>query len=206
MEHLRSSTLGALAVLFTLGALAACGGGGGSGYGGGGNPPPGGATPPHSTQQVVLIALPTSAMGYYKSGFGTIGGYTQTATSQVLGFSPGQQVMFMNAQTPGQNAPPHTLGDTGAPSFIPNPPLSTTGSGGNTFAAHYQSGTIAPGQSIGPVTLTTGTYYIGCAYHYTSLGMRDVLIVAPNAQPGPEGTPPPGQTPPPPGGGGGYGY
>lgn len=205
MQNRQGLPIGAVVVLFALGALAACGGGGGSGGGGGGNPPPGPTNSPRSTQQVVLIALPTSAMGYFNSAYGTIGGYTQNSTSQVLGFSPGQQVMFQNAQSTGGGAPPHTLGDTGAQSFIANPPLSTTGTGGNTFAPGYQTGTLNPGQSIGPVTLTAGTYYLGCAYHYSSLGMRDVLIVAPNAQPGPSGTPPPGQTPPP-HGGGGYGY
>jgi hypothetical protein len=201
MQNRQASPLPALVVLFSLGALAACGGGGG--LGGGTYPPPGPTGTPGSTQQVVLIALPTSAMGYQTSPFGEIGGYTQSATSQTLGFSPGQQVMFQNAQAPGPQAPPHTLGDTGAQWFIQNPPLSTTGTGGSTFAAGYQTGTLAPGQSIGPITLTAGTYYIGCAYHYGSYGMRDVLVVAPNASPGPAATPPPGQTPPP---RGGHGY
>jgi hypothetical protein len=192
-----------LGTVFLLAAIAACGGGSSGGYGGSGGPPPVATTPPVSHQQVILLALPTSQMGYFNSQYGMIGGYTQSLTSQVLGFSPGQQVMIQNAQSMGNGAPPHTLGDTGAQSFIPNPPLSTTASGGSTLSAGFQSGTINPGQSIGPITLAAGTYYIGCAYHYSSLGMRDVLIVAPNAQPGPAGTPPPGQTPPP--GGRGYG-
>ena len=188
----------AICAVVGMGALAACGGGAN-----GGSAPMSPSTP-HSNQQVVLIALPTSAMGYQASAYGTIGGYTQQASSQVLGFVPGQQVMLKNAQANGQGAPPHTLGDTGSQSFVGNPPLTTTPSGGTTLAPGFQSGTIAPGASIGPVTLTAGTYYIGCAYHYTQYGMRDVLIVAPDAGPGPQATPPPGQSPPP--SGGGYGY
>ncbi len=188
--------------LGAIGALAACGGGGS----GGGGSPATPQTPPVSTQQVVLIALPTSAMGYESSSVGTIGGYTQHKRSQTLAFAPGQQVMFKNAQATGAGAPPHTLGDTGAQSFIANPPLSTSHQGGTTFAAGYQSGTIGPGQSVGPVTLTAGTYYIGCAYHYTEFGMRDVLIVSPQAQPGPQATSAPGSSPPPNGGGSGGGY
>jgi hypothetical protein len=194
--------LGGVAALGAIAALAACGGGGG----GGGTPPAG--NPPVSTQQVIRIALPTTAMGYESTTFGQIGGYTQKSTSQTLAFAPNQQVMFKNAQSTGQNAPAHTLGDTGAQSFISNPPLSTQNSGGSTFSAGYQSGTLSPGQSIGPVTLSAGTYYIGCAYHYSSLGMRDILVVSPQAKPGPQATSAPGSSPPPNGGGngGGGGY
>ena len=189
-----TTKLHGLSALATLTALAACGGGG---SGGGGAPNP--APQPPSTQQVVLIALPTSAMGYEASQFGEIGGYTQHKRSQTLAFAPNQQVMFKNAQSTGAGAPSHTLGDVGAQSFVGNPPLSTHGTGGSTFGPGYQTGTIAPGDSIGPVTLTAGTYYVGCAYHYAALGMRDVLVVGQQAQPGPQATSPPGS------GGGGDG-
>ena len=131
--------LSRLSALSAIAALAACGGGG---SGGGGTPA---NNPPVSTQQVVLIALPTSSMGYESSSVGTIGGYTQHKRSQTLAFAPGQQVMFKNAQATGAGAPPHTLGDTGAQSFITNPPLSTQGTGGSTFGPGYQTGAIAPG-------------------------------------------------------------
>jgi hypothetical protein len=189
--------LSKLSALAAIAALAACGGGG---SGGGGTPANNSPNPPVSTQQVVLIALPTSSMGYETSSFGLIGGYTQHKRSQTLAFAPGQQVMFKNAQATGAGAPPHTLGDTGAQSFISNPPLSTQGTGGSTFGPGYQTGAIAPGNSVGPVTLTAGTYYIGCAFHYSSLGMRDVLTVSPQAAPGPQATTAPGS-----GGGGGNG-
>jgi hypothetical protein len=202
MQHRLILLLGAA---FFVGALVACGGGGSGGGGGGSVPPPVMTSAPVNHQQVIRLAVPTSAMGYLSSQYGLIGGYTQDVTSQVLGFSPGQQVMIANAQAAG--GPPHTLGDTGGQSFgATPPPLSMSPVGGSTLSPGFQTGTLNPGQSIGPITLSAGTYYVGCAYHYSTLGMRDVLIVAANAQPGPEATPPPGQTPPPPGGGGGYGY
>jgi hypothetical protein len=197
-------------------SLAACGGGGSS-YsppptGGGGNNTP---TPtPTQTQgpptaQVVKVALPTSAIGTVMSAFGILGGYTQSGQSQILGFVPGQKIEIENAQNASTGIP-HTLGDTGDPSAFPNPSIATLSMTGNTapggnFTRGFQTGTMKPGELHGPFTLQAGTYFIGCAYHYASNKMRDVLIVAANATPGPQATPPPGQTSPPYSGGGGYG-
>jgi hypothetical protein len=144
-----------------------------------------------STQQVVSLALPTTSIGsQINPTYGEIGGYTQSTYSQILGFAPGQQIMIRN----GQAGVPHTLGDTGASGSFPAvqpAALSFTGTGSKTLSSGWQSGTIAPGSLIGPITLSAGTYLIGCAYHYQSNGMRDVLVVAPNATPGPQATPPP---------------
>ena len=116
------------------------------------------------------------------------------------------QIMVHN----GQSGAPHTLGDTGATGSFPvNQPaeLSTTASGGSTISAGFQTGTINPGQELGPFTLTAGTYLIGCAYHYQSNGMRDVLVVAAGATPGPPATPPAGDpTPAPTSSANPYGY
>jgi hypothetical protein len=198
---------GSLVVTFSA-ALAACGGGGGGSTSSIGGPPPvGGGTPPPVTAQVIKVALPSSAIGTVQSSFGLIGGFTQSGTSQILGFQPGQQVEIQNAQDPSTNIP-HTLGDTGGTNGFPTPAnlsmQSNTPDKGK-FKHGFQSGTIQPGQLRGPFTLQAGTYFIGCAYHYASDGMRDVMIVAANASPGPAATPPPGQSPPPYSGGGGYG-
>lgn len=204
------------ALLALVGALSACGGGSGGGYGapatsggGGGGPTPKPTQPPGSNQQVVKVALPTTAMGTNTSAYGPIGGYTQTGTSQTLGFAPGQQIMILNAQSANSGVP-HTLGDTGSATGFPSTPgeLSTSGNtgAGGTFKHGFQSGTIQPGQMAGPFTLKAGTYFIGCAYHYQSETMRDVLLVAPNAGPGPAATPPPGASPPPYSGPSGSGY
>jgi len=197
--------LGAIA-FGLVAALAACGGGGGGGgYGGGGsNPPPTSTTPP-ATQQVIRVAIPTSAIGTIKTSFGLVGGYTQTSTSQILGFVPGSKVMIENAQSASSGIP-HTLGDTGGSNAFPpsgnNLSMNSNLMGGK-FASGFQTGTMQPGAMVGPITLQQGTYFIGCAYHYTLDTMRDVLVVAANAQPGAAATPPPGDSPPP--SGGGYG-
>ncbi len=183
--------------LFAFGALGACGGNTGPALNGGTTAVPPTALPPSvaptvappSTQQVVTAALPSSAIGQVSDArFGLVGGYTQNLFSQVLGFVPGARIMIRNGQSSGI---PHTLGDTGAASFPAGQPasLSTVASAATTISHGWQSGTIAAGQSVGPFTLAMGTYFIGCAFHYASNNMRDVLVVAANATPGPQATP-----------------
>src|ERR1700688_624187 len=180
----------ALIVVALIGVATACGGGG---YGGGGDVAP--TNPPVNTQQVVRLALPSSSMGTENDPtFGMVGGFTQATYSQVLGFAPGAQIMIQNDQGGVQ----HTLGDTGGTSgFNSGAALSMTASGGSTFSSGFQTGTLTPGQMVGPITLTAGTYYIGCAFYYASNQMRDVLVVSAGAQPGPQATLMPGATPPP---------
>jgi hypothetical protein len=191
--------------------LAACGGGGSSGGGGYVTPPTvtvtatptaaPTATPPASSQQVITAALPSTAIGALTDPtYGLIGGYTQSAYSQTLGFAPGSQVMIRN----GQASVPHTFNVVSTTSFPASPNISTTSSGSTTINASFASGTVAGGALAGPFTLAAGTYYIGCAYHYASNAMRTVLNVAANATPGPSATPAPGSTSTPPGQGGGY--
>jgi len=188
--------------------LSACGGGGSSS---GGSTPPvvsptatptPAPTPTVSAQQVITAALPSTAIGSYTDPtYGLIGGYTQTGYSQTLGFAPGSQVMIRN----GQASVPHTLNVISTTSFPANPSLSTSGNGSSTLDANFASGTIVGGGLAGPFTLASGTYYVGCAYHYGSSNMRTVIKVAANAAPGPTATQAPGTTTtPPPGGGGGY--
>jgi len=187
MSHrmmLSSSTAVVLAA-----SLAACGGGG-STTPAHMNPAPG---PSISSQQVVTEALPSSAIGVENDPtYGTIAGFTQTVYSQTLAFAPGSQIMIANGQTA-----PHTFNVLSTASFPVAPALSTTASGGATIASGFASGTIAPGTMAGPFTLTGGTYYIGCAYHYISSTMRTVLVVAAGASPGPQATPAPSSTAPP---------
>jgi len=187
MSHrmmLSSSTAVVLAA-----SLAACGGGG-STTPAHMNPAPG---PSISSQQVVTEALPSSAIGVENDPtYGTIAGFTQTVYSQTLAFAPGSQIMIANGQTAT-----HTFNVLSTASFPVAPALSTTASGGATIASGFASGTIAPGTMAGPFTLTGGTYYIGCAYHYISSTMRTVLVVAAGASPGPQATPAPSSTAPP---------
>jgi hypothetical protein len=188
MSHrmmLASSTAVVLAV-----TLAACGGGGSS-VPAHMNPAPG---PTVSSQQVVTEALPSSAIGVENDPtFGLIGGFTQTVYSQTLAFAPGSQIMIAN----GQTSTPHTFNVLSTASFPASPALSTSASGGATIASGFASGTVSPGTMAGPFTLTAGTYYIGCAFHYISSTMRTVLVVAAGATPGPQATPAPSSTAPP---------
>lgn len=197
--------------------LAACGGGGNS------NPPPANApaapavpvptapatvvavpstpaTTAPSTQQVVTMALPTTSIGVENDPtFGAVAGYTQQQYSQVLGFAPGSQIMVRNG-----DQTVHTLSTVGTSGFVQTS-LPVNAAGGNTIGVGFSSGTTTPGQLVGPYTLAAGTYYMGCAFHYLSNSMRTVLVVAANAQPGPQATPGPGPTPTTnPGGGNGY--
>lgn len=188
--------------------LAACSGGGGSS-----SPPPvvvattaptATPTPASAQPQVISLALPTTAIGYETDPtYGLIGGYTQTGYSQTVAFAPGSQIMIAN----GDSGRPHTLGDLGVPTFpTVGSNLSPTRSASDTFGANWQSGTMNAGTMIGPITLTAGTYWIGCDFHYESSKMRDVLVVAAGATPGPHATAVPGAPSPAPTGGGFGGY
>jgi len=157
--------------------------------------------PINATPQVVRLGVPNEAIGTQNDPtYGVVGGFTTQIYSQILGFSPGQQIVIMNAE--GDGATQHTFGDTGSTSGFPmNTNLSTTSSNQSTISpgGNFQTGTINSQQTVGPITLMRGIYYIGCAYHYASNGMRDVLIVQPSATPGPQGTAPPGIATPAPG-------
>lgn len=120
-----------------------------------------------------------------------VAGFTQTHYSQILGFPAGTQFKITNISKTGED---HTLNVikkiSGPPAGFPkNPTLGFSPSGGTKLVAGYRSGTIKPGKSV-TVTLVKGIYLIGCAYHYVSDNMRDVLVVHLRATPGPTATPP----------------
>jgi hypothetical protein len=185
-----------LGIFFAVAAstlVVACGGGGG-----GGSTPPASVTGnPAPTPTAVITATPQqitmSLPGATGIGtetdptFGAIAGYTEQIYSQVLGFVPGAQIMIVNGQS-AASATPHTLNVLSQTSFPASPTLTTTAVGGSTIAAGFQSGSIAPGTTVGPFTLTAGLYYIGCGFHFLSNGMRTVLDVATAATPGPQAT------------------
>ncbi len=187
-----------LGLSLACGALAACSGGGSSGTGSSlpgsvgtiatASPTTAPTSVPASTQQIISLALPTTSIGRVTSPvFGLVGGYSQSTFSQILGFVPGTKVMIRNGQA---SSIPHTLGVIGGSTFPSGQPaeLALTKTAGNTLSAGWQSGAIGAGQLIGPITLTAGTFLIGCAFHYATDTMRDVLIVSANATPGPQAT------------------
>jgi hypothetical protein len=174
----------ALAVFaITAAAVAGCGGGGG--YGGGTTLPPG-PQPSSSAVPSITILLFARNVGMVNDPtFGTVQGFSQQTNSQVLGLAPGQQVMLKN----GDNVT-HTFNVYSA---YPTPPppggtLDTSASETSTLAAGYRSGPIAPGQSVGPLTVTNtnGDLFIACAFHFGSNGMQDGMIVNVGATPGPQ--------------------
>lgn len=140
--------------------------------------------------------LPSAGLGTYKSPFwkATIGGFTQTQYSQTLGFPPGTKITLRNLS----KTTPHTLNVIaevkGPPAKFPaHPNLLDTPNGNGIMGIGYRSGTIQPGKSVTIKLTKTGTYLIGCAFHYSE-GMKDVLVVKNGAVPGKQASPPPKST------------
>jgi len=176
---------------FAAALLAGCGGGSG------GTAAPAPIPTTVSTQQVVSAQFPGEGLGVETDPiYGAVTGFTQQSTSQVLGFAPGSQIMVRNLDS----GIPHTLSVVSTTGFTANPTLSTTAAGDTTIGAGFSSGAVTAGTLAGPFTLATGVYYLGCAYHYVSNGMRTVMVVATGATPGPQATPDAGATQPPVGG------
>lgn len=164
----------------------ACGGGGGGGGGAINNPP---------TPQPSMSSLPTVHLNFFGSAngvfhdatFGNVSGFTQQLHAQVLGVSPGTMIMVTNS-----DAVSHTI-NVMAAFPTPGPQSTAAAPNGGIFGVGYQSGVLAPGQSVGPlmVTGTTGKLFVICGIHF-ALGMRDGAIVQVGATPGPQATSAPG--------------
>lgn len=140
--------------------------------------------------------LPSEGLGTIKSAKwqAVVGGFTQTRYSQVLGFKPHTKITILNLS----HSITHTLDVVkavkGPPANFPaNPVLSIKAKGGSELKTGYASGPIKPGKSVTVSLDTEGIFLIGCAFHYHS-GMRDVLVVNPEAARGKQATPPPRAT------------
>jgi cytochrome oxidase Cu insertion factor (SCO1/SenC/PrrC family)/plastocyanin len=183
---------GAIASFFALAAclFAACTNGGGLGSIGGG----GGGTPSPLPSTAVGVAIPSGKIGVENDPvWGTVSGYTQNQTSQVLAYPPGTKITVTNLS----KVDPHTLNvlatTNGPPPQWPkNPSLSFSPSGNGVLGANYASGTLQPGKSVTVTLSNPGIYLIGCAFHYFGLNMRDVIQVSASASPGPTASPGPG--------------
>jgi plastocyanin len=157
--------------------------------------------PPLSHDLVVFATVPAHTIGEELPGEGlgtlhstkwdaTIGGFTQRSYSQALGFKPHTTLTILNLS----KSITHTLDVVeeikGAPAKFPaDPKLSVNAHGDGKLETGYASGPIKPGKSVKVTLVKAGIYLIGCAFHYQE-GMHDVLVVAPDATPGPEATPP----------------
>jgi len=189
--HLRASA--SWVALVVLAAVAACtnGGGLGSSVGGGGG---GGSPSPLPTSSAIGVDLPTGKIGVENDPvWGTVGGYTQQQTSQVLAFPPGATITITNLSTGGV---PHTLNVIGQtkgppPQWPRSPSLSFSPSGNGILGTNYASGTLNAGQSVKVKLSNPGIYLIGCAFHYSipSEMMRGIIEVVSGATPGPTASP-----------------
>jgi protein SCO1/2 len=178
-----------------LAAVAACTNGGGlqsMNSGGGGTPSP-------FPSGGIGVGIPTGKIGVESDPvWGTVSGYTQEQTSQIMAFPPGITVTISNLSTTS----PHTLnvigvGGTPPPNWPQNPSLSFSPSGNGVLGADYASGSLNPGSSVKVKLSNPGVYLIGCAYHYIEFSMRDIIQVVAGATPGPTASPGPGGYAPP---------
>lgn len=184
-------TIVALAVAAAV--AAGCGGGGGSASAPGPGPQPSISAVP--AVQIVLFSKNVGSIT--QAPFGTVQGFSQQVNSQVLGMSPGQQIMLKNGDTVTHTFNVYAAYPTAPPS--PAGTLDTSSSGTTTLDAGYRSGPILAGGSVGPLTVTstTGNLYIACAFHFGSNGMQDGVVVQVGATPGPQATVASGGSPPP---------
>ena len=176
---------------FLVLAVAACTNGGGLGSIGGSG---GGGSPSPLPSSAIGVAVPTGKIGVEPDPvWGTISGYTQEQTSQVLAYPPGAKIKIQNLSS----TTPHTLNviaaSNGPPPHWPkNPHFSFSPSGNGVLGTNYASGSLNPGSSVTVTLSKPGIYLIGCAYHYIEFNMRDVIQVVAGATPGPTASPGPG--------------
>ncbi len=169
----------------SISIAAGCGGGGG---GGGGGAMPGPQSSPTPAMPTVHLNFFGNANGVFSDPtFGNVSGFTQQQRAQVLGLSPGTQVIITNNDTVS-----HTF-NVFAAFPTPGPQSTAAAPNGGVLGVGYQSGVLAAGQSTGTLTVTssTGNLFIICGIHF-SMGMRDGMIVQVGATPGPQATPAPG--------------
>ncbi len=174
--------------LLLVAAITACTNGGGLGTIGGGG---GGGSPSPPPPGGIGVAIPSGKIGVVDDPvWGTVGGYTQAQTSQVLAFPPGAKVTITNLSS----STPHTLNviaqtNGPPPNWPSNPSLSFSPLGNGVLGAGYASGTLNGGQSVTVKLTKPGIYLIGCAFHYVSNEMRGVIEVVASATPGPTASP-----------------
>lgn len=137
------------------------------------------------------IGIPTGKIGVVDDPvWGAVAGYTQKMTSQVLAFAPGAKITLENLSS----STPHTLNVIGSTSGPPpkwpaNPSLTFSPQGNGVLGTGYASGTINPGHKVTVTLSKPGIYLIGCAFHYVSFQMRDIVQVVAGATPGPTASP-----------------
>jgi cytochrome oxidase Cu insertion factor (SCO1/SenC/PrrC family) len=184
---MKTCATGFIFLLLSGFVLVACTNGGGLTGNGSGAPSP-------LPSGGIGLGIPTGRIGVESDPvWGTVAGYTQNKTSQVLAFPPGTMLTVHNLSS----VDAHTLNvlatSSGPPPKWPkNPSLSFSPSGNGILGSDYASGSLQPGGSVTLKLSNPGIYLIGCAYHYIGLNMRDVVQVEDGASPGPTASPGPG--------------
>lgn len=146
---------------------------------------------PNGTTNYIHEELPFEGLGTIDDTFwgATLGGFTQQQYSQALGFPPGTQLTITNISTSIHHTLNYVAKIKGPPANFPSNPKLPTTPHGTVMKKGFASGSINPGSTVSVLLKKKGIYLIGCAFHYSS-GMHTVLVVAPNATPGPQATPP----------------
>ncbi len=137
--------------------------------------------------------LPTEGLGTIDDSFwkAALGGFTQSNFSQALGFAPGTTITLENLSKDITHTLDYVKKIKRPPAKFPaNPNLPVSAQGNGVFGKGYASGPISPGKSVTIKLSKAGIYLFGCAFHYGE-GMHDVIVIKPNATPGPEATAPP---------------
>ena len=180
-----------VSLLLTAALLAGCSGTGSAPS----TPSPGSGSVPMSigfTEDGFVRPDATFTVGVRLSGekslttkkYGALLGYfkgAKSAKTKVVTIPLGSSVVFDNVDT----SRPHTgsfLGDaskTGADWPASFDGSSTQSSAGTDIStASFSTGTLSPGTtSLTYAASVPGFYMFGCAFHYDSNGMRDVIIV-----------------------------
>jgi len=100
---MKSPTIAIAFAIVTLGAAAACTNGGGLGSTNSGG---GGGTPSPFPSGGIGVGIPTGKIGVETDPvWGTVSGYTQQQTSQIMAFPPGATITISNLSS----NTPHTL-------------------------------------------------------------------------------------------------
>ncbi len=178
-------------MVVAISTVVACTNGGGLGSVGGSG---GGGTPSPLPSGAIGVGIPTGKIGVEADpAWGTVSGYTQQQTSQVLAYSPGVKIKIQNLSS----SSPHTLNVIAQASSPPaqwpkSPSLTFSPSGNGVLGTGYATGSLNPGASVMVTLSKPGIYLIGCAYHYIEFNMRDVIEVVAGATPGPTASPGPG--------------
>jgi plastocyanin len=130
------------------------------------------ATTVHVGFELDDITDPTfGQVAYYALSLGT--------SAQIIRVPVGAQITFVNDDP--RNTP-HTasgLGTSGFPASFTN--TSGTNQSGTSIdgGLTWSTGTLTPGARSQTFTISApGTYYFGCAFHYASDSMRDVIVAS----------------------------